>query len=92
MDNHQISPSDSKGQGQSAVVVELSRQLTWNRKEAALMCGVSVNTFSKWVRDGFMPQPLRNGRFSADAIRAALASTSGSVEQETAYGRWKAAS
>lgn len=92
MDSPQISPPDIKGQGQSAVVVELSQQLTWSRKEAAIMCGVGLSTFSKWVREGFMPQPFRNGRFSADAIRNALSSISGGSQPVAAYDRWKAAS
>ena len=92
MDNHQISPSDAKEQGCRGLVVELSQQLTWNRKEAAAMCGVSGATFSTWVREGFMPQPYKSGRFSADAIRGCLSAISNGPVSNTAYDRWKAAS
>lgn len=72
MDKPQNSHHAIKEQGRNALCVDLHRQLTWNRKEAATMCGVSVNMFNDWVRAGFMPQPMRNRRFSASAVRRAL--------------------
>ena len=89
MDRHQNSPPDKIAQ---ALQVPLSELLTWSRKQAAAMCGVSINVFSKWVREGFMPQPLRNGRFSADAVRKRLLVDGGATNLESAYDRWKAAS
>ena len=91
MDGHQTNPSDYKQQGQKALVVDLSDQLTWSRKEAAIMCGVSTATFSKWVREGEMPQPLKSGRFSADAIRSWLAADGAASGSTSSYDRWKAA-
>jgi len=92
MDSPQISSPDTKEQDPRTVVVELSQLLTWNKKQAAMMCGVSSATYSAWVREGSMPQPFKNGRYSAAAIRAVLASNNHVAELETAYGRWKAAS
>lgn len=89
MGNRQNSLQETKEQGRRVLVVELSQQLTWSRSEAATMCGVSSNMFSNWVREGFMPQPLRNGRFSADAVRNRLSASNDSPDMETAYDHWK---
>ena len=92
MDSQETNPLRTKEQDYRALVVELSQQLTWNRKEAAIMCGISPSKFSEWVREGFMPQPLRNGRFSADAIRRRLSAGSGGPNPKTPYDHWRAAS
>lgn len=90
MDQSQFNSSSEKEQGVAANIVPLSSRLTWNRREAAMMCGVSVSLFSRWVREGFMPQPLRNGRFSADAVRKALAaSLQYEAANDSAYDRWR---
>lgn len=89
MDSHQNSLPERKEQGREALVVELSQQLTWSRKEAAAMCGVSATTFSKWVRAGEMCQPLKCGRFSSDAVRKWFAVKGADNEPETGYDRWK---
>lgn len=92
MDSPQNSPHAPKEQGRNVLCVDLHQQLTWSRREAAAMCGVSVNMFSDWVREGFMPQPMRNKRFSADAVRKRLLVDGGATNLESAYDRWKAAS
>lgn len=90
MNSRQNSLHETKEQGRKALVVELSQQLTWSRKEAAVMCGVSAATFSKWVREGEMSQPLKSGRFSADAIRKWLTANDDDKNPQTGYDRWKA--
>jgi predicted DNA-binding transcriptional regulator AlpA len=91
VDRLQSNTSTDQEQGIAANVVPIADRLMWNRRDAAYMCGVSVSTFSKWVREGFMPQPLRNGRFSADAVRKALAASLQSVAaNDSAYDRWRA--
>ena len=55
------------------LVIPLTEQLSWSAKEAAAACGVSVHTFSAWVRQGLMPQPWKGTkRYSAAQIRQAF--------------------
>jgi len=91
MDNDQNNLSCDKIQGMSQISVQVTDKLLWTRKEAAVMCGVCVSTFSKWVREGFMPQPLKKGRFSADAVRSVVSGAYNRNDNgDSAYDRWKA--
>lgn len=91
MAKNQSTAQSPEGQGSEALIIPVPEKLMWTRKEAAKMCGVCVAIFSEWVRDGFMPQPLKSGRFSADAIRSRLASSApASAVADTPYDRMKA--
>ena len=65
--------------------VPLADQLTWSRKEAAGVCGISVYTFSKWVNDGLMPPPFANGRFSNHSVRESLKNNSELMAPENLF-------
>lgn len=65
-------------------------------RQAAVYCGITPVTWSKWVVDGTMPKPLPGTRrWDRKAIDAALDKASGiqppasPAEQEDPYIAWK---
>jgi len=63
-----------------------------SRAEAASYCGLSIQSFSAWVKLGRLPRALPGtARWDLRAIDAALdvASGTGLIEQEDAFDKWK---
>lgn len=76
-------------QSNAAFAVSLAEKLTWSLKEAAFMCGVSAETFSKWVRRGLMPQPWKGtSRYSALHVRRALTDMPRRVQKTDEFEEW----
>jgi hypothetical protein len=64
-----------------------------SRSVAAAYCGLSVGTFSNWVRSGKLPPPLTGTtRWDLKAIDLALDTMSGLQPQQeaTALDEWRA--
>jgi hypothetical protein len=75
---HLIGLIGSDGE-QKPLSVALKDRLTWTAKEAAIMCGISVKRFNKWVENGLMPLPMPGTKhYNAYAVRNALVSMTAS--------------
>jgi predicted DNA-binding transcriptional regulator AlpA len=62
------------------------------RPQAAAYCGVSVQTFSDWIKRGLLPGPLPGtARWDLKAIDASLDGIAGNVmeSEEDAFDKWK---
>jgi hypothetical protein len=72
---------------------ERDRPLTVTRCEAAMLCGISVQTFDAWVKKGILPPALpRTRRWSRVAVERRLAGDVAGAfadDQLSPFERWK---
>lgn len=65
--------SEGAANGQSSDVRSVVEPRMMRRAEAAIYCGVSKSTFSRWVSAGILPEPLSGtARWDRRAIDEAL--------------------
>jgi hypothetical protein len=68
--------------------------LMLSRQAAAAMCGISVSTFSRWVRRGILPPAAENTRrWSRVIVEQALAGdTKGQAFEQSEFEKWSRSS
>jgi predicted DNA-binding transcriptional regulator AlpA len=71
----------------------ISTALTWDRKQAAVRCGISIPTFDAWVKKGILPRPIPGTRrWSRVAVERALGIDANAITSlDSPFEEWKRA-